>query len=1016
MAEVIRQRAQVFNKPVGVIRTQGGAQQLGQTISSVASGLTQQAYRVAAEDAQKRGIDVAQSVEEKNLLTFDPETGKPEVFSPPPAFGRIASNAYQEIIDKRFIDSMNSELQLKAKEISLKYQYNPDAYDDVFSDYIGAMSENATGKYKQFIESTGADYLARTKLNIQQRVQVRARENLAQAASNSAKQGAEDAYEQSRIGNFNPNEGEEISATQKILETEVGNVSRAVATNLLKVGADEATRDSIALGTAMGGVEFLLSKTNTSAERNALELAIRTRGREVSGVPKELRAQLDNLLPYVDGGNINKVLTHASGVSADYNAVENDQIALSKAEAERFYRQQVIQSDRNNVSASIVSSSAASNSFKSDDINQIGAGFQVASTSFQSIVEVTNSRFISGGLTESERESELVDARQSTIRPFLIEAAAEGNVAELAVAIQTRNPSDMENLSPKQKAFISALHSSPAFNAIDDMAFVRSELSASDNSIRTKRDNQRAQFELSQDVTALGEAAAVGGISEDQYTAMQGRIKDAVGVSMTPEQAKSELNRLNRQRAFGEISLFSAGATSLELTNLSTYIDSDGQRTEGMPQDVIDAGNKILGMTSPNDVDALTGKIGGLKVTIASQEAEAQKIITKQENVARILGGGGSPNSTQDQKLAQEILDSSGIDLAQFDSMPEEMQSKVYSWLRTVPPTGLLDKLNDIGTGVQVANSEAYLNLFARLSTDVSANGVMINRFGKSLSDETVEFLTDVNQNRITIGGSASEIAQTLLARRNDPKSRIAMDAALGEKTPTEYILEYTDGTFSSPDPFLAAELASSVEYLALTGKSQSQINNRLNVIINQKYPETEFIADPRFPVGSIKRSRYALEATFPDDGERTAFTQAVESQLPAGFSLYGDQSNQQAAMAAGYSQFAMSEEDVAAGKQDGEIAQVYLVPDESTAGVTYFAYFVDKNSELQPLIYEVDGVRTFPAFDKDETADYRTQAAIDKAAAMREDLDVEESRIEAYRKRPGIRSMNDVKNLRFGN
>ena len=1001
MAAVIRQRAQVFNKPVGVIRTQGGAQQLGQTISSVAGSLTQQAYKVAAEDAQKRGIDVAQSVEEKRLLTFDPETGKPEVFSPPPAFGRIAASAYQDVIDKRFTDSMNSELQLKAKEISLKYQYNPDAYDSVFSDYIGAMSENATGKYKQFIESTGADYLARTKLNIQERVQSRARANLAQSAANSASQGAENAYELARTGGFVLREGEEISGTQTILEAEVGNVAKAVSTNLLKVGAGDKTRDSIALNIASGGVEYLLSKTKTSADRNALELAIRTRGREVGGVPKELRSELNELLPYIDGGNVGKVLSHASGVSADYNAVERDMIAASQAKAEARARRIGLEYINSVEGVGLYASSTAANAFSTDNVYDVGTNVNIANIKFRTLTRGVNDRFLNdSSYTETQKDSDIRDLRHSILRPFLIEAAAEGNASELAVAIQTRKPKDMQNLTAKQKAFVDSLSNVAILDPFEDMGFVRSELSASTNSILEARDKERAKFQLTQEVTDLGETAEFGGIAEDAYTAMEKRITDSVGVSMTSVQANSELARLNRQRAFGELNLFSAGATSSDLNNLATYIDSQGQRTAGMSESVIDAGNKILSMTDADDVDALTGKIGGLRVTIANQEAADQKVLEQQQNVTRILGGGGRSNSTKDQNMVQEMLDDIGVDLTQFESFPDKQKSQVYSLIRTVPPTSLLNNLNDIASGVEVPSSEAWLNLFARMESDITSTGGTINRFGDSLGVGTVEFLRDVNQIRMTVGGNAGEIAQKLRDMRSDPKSKINLDAQLEEMTPTEYVMDY-----ASSDPIVATELAPAVEYLARTGKSQSQINNRLDTLIDQRYPESEFIADPRFPVGSIKRSRYSLAAVFPDEGEQTAFTQAVESQLPAGYSLFGDQMNTQAGMGKAYANLAQTQEELDyINNAATDTKQVYLVPDESTAGVTYFAYFVDENRELQPLIYDNNGVRTFPAFDRSETEQYRTQAAADRAAELEESMDAGEQMLKALRKRPGFR------------
>lgn len=174
---VIRQRTQVFNQPVGVVRADAGSRDIGTAISNVASTFQQIAFREAAEDARKKGIEIAEAVEEKKLRTINPETGKPEAFKAPKGFGRIASAAYQSVIDKRYEDSIGTELRVKAQEIALKYQYDPESYDEVMSNYIGQMTNGAEGKYKTFVEITGAKFLALTKLNIQERVALRSRQN-----------------------------------------------------------------------------------------------------------------------------------------------------------------------------------------------------------------------------------------------------------------------------------------------------------------------------------------------------------------------------------------------------------------------------------------------------------------------------------------------------------------------------------------------------------------------------------------------------------------------------------------------------------------------------------------------------------------------------------------------------------------------------------------------------------------------------------------------------------------------
>ncbi len=165
------------------------------------------------------------------------------------------------------------------------------------------------------------------------------------------------------------------------------------------------------------------------------------------------------------------------------------------------------------------------------------------------------------------------------------------------------------------------------------------------------------------------------------------------------------------------------------------------------------------------------------------------------------------------------------------------------------------------------------------------------------------------------------------------------MDVVLNKMTPTAYTLDLIG------DPIIAEELAPVTEYMALTGKGASQINSVLNQIVDSKYAKSRFIADPRFPAGSIKRSRYSLEAVFPGENDRNEFIAKVNEQLPSGYSLIPN---------------------LDAGEK-----RVMLVPDESTAGLNYFSYFVDENEELRPLIIEQDGQPMWPTFDRSDIADY---------------------------------------------
>ena len=946
---VIRQRSQVFNQPIGVVRASTGGSEVGRAISRFANQITQTTFEIAAEDAQQRGVDAAKAIEEQGLRTFNPETGKPEAFEAPQGFGRIAAQSYQSIIDRRFEASMEDELRLKAQEIAQKYPYDANGYEKVMSEYLGSMSENAEGKYKTFITENGGKFLASTKLNIQSRAAARARAQLTQSVVDNLDKATDSAYSTALAGGFIPTGGAEFSEADEIASREVGNVVNAVSSGLVKRGADAKARTAIGTSIAKGGVEYVLGKTKTSADRNAVELALRTRGREMASVPSELRPQVEALIKYVEPANVETVLRHSSAVSADYNAVERDNIAKMQAQAESEARRQAVMFDQTLDGQSNISNQLAVTGFTSEDDYAVSASLSGSNMLLNTMQANLDRQFVDGSMSEADYNSSSEEARRGMLRPYLIQAAAQGNVEELRVAAISRNPADMANLTASQREFVYAMHESNLFNPMEDTGFVREVFAANTNSIRQQRDEQIAQFNLAQEVTALGEEAALGDISDVQFDAMRQKIENETGRSLTATQAQSELDRLNKQRAFGMINLGASGMNARELNQLSTFVQTQGENTEGMTPETIALGQSILAKTTPDNTNDVTGRIDSLRVKVAREEEQRKAEITKQKDINRIAAGGGNTNMPADRKLAQEILDGLGVKLNDPSS---EENAEAMSLLKTVQPQGMIDDFNRLASGLPVQGAEVMLNHFARLASDPTGVGVSINRFGDALDAQTVEFLNDVNNVRMTIGGNPQEIALTLIERRDDPKSKIAMDNLFGKGTPTSFIVDRIG------DPVVAAELAPAVEYLARTGKSADQINARIDAIVDTKYAKSKFIADPRMPLGTLKRSRYSLEATIPNEEDRSAFLTAVERQLPSGYSLFAGSNS------------TLDYSDLSENKN----RQVFLVPDEATAGVRYLAYYVDDANELDALIIEKNGQPVHPMFDMDEIADFRKE------------------------------------------
>jgi hypothetical protein len=110
---------------------------------------------------------------------------------------------------------------------------------------------------------------------------------------------------------------------------------------------------------------------------------------------------------------------------------------------------------------------------------------------------------------------------------------------------------------------------------------------------------------------------------------------------------------------------------------------------------------------------------------------------------------------------------------------------------------------------------------------------------------------------------------------------------------------------------------------------------------------------------------------------------------LPNGYSLHAEQFKGSIATGdipveqRGY--FDTANSDLA--YERGKKKQVYLVADDTAVGVTYYAHYINEQQELVPLIYEQNGNKIYPMFDKDETKQFRKEAALRRKTQIETDF-----------------------------
>ena len=180
---IIRQQTQVFNQPIGVVRADASDSAVGEAISRSASEIANLAFRDATIEAQRVGEETGGASSRSDIVTIDPATGRPVAYQPPSNFGRIAARSYQNMIDRRFEESINTEITERGMEIA-NTSTSANQYRDRMSAYIQEMYSNAVGKdgelnnYGRFIQETGTGYVASTFATMREREVKAAREAL----------------------------------------------------------------------------------------------------------------------------------------------------------------------------------------------------------------------------------------------------------------------------------------------------------------------------------------------------------------------------------------------------------------------------------------------------------------------------------------------------------------------------------------------------------------------------------------------------------------------------------------------------------------------------------------------------------------------------------------------------------------------------------------------------------------------------------------------------------------------
>lgn len=202
---VIREKSQFSIQPIGVMRVgdpipgSNGSAKIAETVVNSANQMADMFFRRGVDLAEKAGAEKAAGVSPTDVILIDPVTGAPKAYEPPKGMGVVAQDAYQRVIASRFQSSIEDEIKLKATELAIKYDGSTDRYTAAMAEYIGAMSESATGQFKGMIVDIGTSYLNATRGSMmldQLRKERKLAEDAIKSANSAALYSIESAAEQ----------------------------------------------------------------------------------------------------------------------------------------------------------------------------------------------------------------------------------------------------------------------------------------------------------------------------------------------------------------------------------------------------------------------------------------------------------------------------------------------------------------------------------------------------------------------------------------------------------------------------------------------------------------------------------------------------------------------------------------------------------------------------------------------------------------------------------------------------
>ena len=158
MSFVKSKGASFINRPVGVVSTKTGAEELYQTITRTANSVSNDLFAMAKQEEIKKGKDFGMSVQTRN------SNGELIIEKAPDTFSDIAKQTAQSELNKIYANELASDINQQLTKARANSNGDVEAFQKLASTYLGetekVISSQGGSQYLPMLRRAGSRYMA----------------------------------------------------------------------------------------------------------------------------------------------------------------------------------------------------------------------------------------------------------------------------------------------------------------------------------------------------------------------------------------------------------------------------------------------------------------------------------------------------------------------------------------------------------------------------------------------------------------------------------------------------------------------------------------------------------------------------------------------------------------------------------------------------------------------------------------------------------------------------------------